>query len=204
MSNTNKTLRITVLVSGNGSNLQAIIDAVENGKLKNAKVVHVLSDNASAYGLERAKNYGIPTTIITSTDFADGRDRNRAYVEAITNEPTDLIILAGFLSIIPKPSVKLHEGKMINIHPSLLPKYGGKGCYGIKVHEQVIEAGETETGATVHYVSPEVDAGEVIIQRKVEVRPADTPQLLQSRVMEVEHDIIIKAIEIFQKERGFI
>ncbi|MEG0292452.1 MAG: phosphoribosylglycinamide formyltransferase [Anaerovoracaceae bacterium] len=200
----NKVLRMSVLISGNGSNLQAIIDAIESGKLKNAKIVQVLSDNASAYGLERARKYDIPTKIITAHDYADGRDRNRAYVEAIEMEPTDLIVLAGFLSIIPKPAVKLHEGRIINIHPSLLPKYGGKGCYGIKVHEQVLEAGETMTGATVHYVSTEIDAGEIILQKKVEVRPEDTPQILQQRVMEIEHEILPKAIEMIQKERGFI
>lgn len=197
-----KITKISVLASGSGSNLQAIIDAIDNGEIKDAKIVQVISDNASAYALERAKDYDIPAVIITSSDFADERDRNKALLEALKNEDTDLVVLAGYMKIVSSFIIDEYEGRIINIHPSLLPKYGGKGCYGIKVHEKVIEAGELESGATVHYVTDEVDGGPIIIQKIVPVSSSDTPELLAQRVLKREHEILPQAINMVIEEKG--
>lgn len=195
-------LKITVLVSGTGTGLQAIIDACNSGVIENAKVTHVMSDNASSYALERAKNNGIYTTIITNKDYLDDRDREDAWRRAINVEPTDLIICAGFLTIIPTKLVEEYSGRLINIHPSLLPKYGGKGFYGIKVHEAVIAAGDIESGATVHYVDDSVDCGEIIEQLKVPVYKKDTPDNLQERVKVAEHRLLPMAINKWRQQKG--
>ncbi|MEG0157035.1 MAG: formyltransferase family protein, partial [Anaerovoracaceae bacterium] len=141
-------LRVSVLVSGNGSNLQAIIDEVNSGKLENVKIVQVISSKEDAYALERARENDIPALAVTKHEYDDLRDRMDAITKHLDGEHTDLVVLAGYLSIIPEKVIKKYEGRIINIHPALLPKHGGKECYGMKVHRKVIEAGETESGAT--------------------------------------------------------
>ncbi len=196
-----KQVRISVLVSGNGSNLQVLIDAIENGIVPNAKIVQVISSNASAYAVERAQNHDIPVNIITKHDYADIRDRMDAILEMLQLENTDLVVLAGYLSILPQKVIKAYENRIINIHPALLPKYGGKECYGMKVHERIIEAGETESGATIHYVDEGIDTGKIIVQGVVPVRPSDTAELLKERVLKKEHELLPIAVNQVIKEQ---
>ncbi len=198
-----KMIRISVLVSGNGSNLQALIDAIESGEIENAKIVQVISSNASAYAIERAENHDIPVNIITKHDYADIRDRMDAILEMLNCEATDLVVLAGYMSILPKKVIDAYDGRIINVHPALLPKYGGKECYGIKVHEKVIAAGETESGATVHYVDEGIDTGRIIIQGIVPVKASDTPEILKERVLVKEHQILPEAVRMVMREKGW-
>lgn len=198
-----KMIRISVLVSGNGSNLQALIDAIESGEIENAKIVQVISSNASAYAIERAENHDIPVNIITKHDYADIRDRMDAILEMLNCEATDLVVLAGYMSILPKKVIDAYEERIINVHPALLPKYGGKECYGIKVHEKVIAAGETESGATVHYVDEGIDTGRIIIQGIVPVKTSDTPEILKERVLVKEHQILPEAVRMVMREKGW-
>lgn len=198
-----KIIRISVMISGSGSNLQAIIDAIEDGRIPRAKIVQVISNNASAYGLERAENHDIPTAIITEHDFADIRDREKAVLNALRNEGTDLVVLAGYLKILPADVLKEYEDRIINIHPSLLPKHGGAGYYGKNVHQAVLDAGDTETGVTVHYVTDQVDGGEIILQKKVEVRQSDTVDILAQRVLAKEHEVYPEAINKVIEEKGW-
>lgn len=194
-------LRISVLVSGNGSNFQAVIDAIEDGTIENARIVGVISSSENAFALQRAQQHEIPFTAITKHEYNDIRDRMDAILNVLESEHPDLIVLAGYLSILPPKVVEKFKGKIINIHPALLPKFGGKDHYGIKVHERVLAAGETESGATVHYVDEGVDTGEIILQEKVPVLPGDTPQILRERVLEVEHRILPQAIAMIEKAR---
>lgn len=198
-----KVVRISVLVSGNGSNLQALIDAIENGEIENAKIVQVISSNASAYAIERAENHDIPVNIITKHDYADIRDRMDAILEMLRCESTDLVVLAGYMSILPKKVIDAYEERIINVHPALLPKHGGKECYGMKVHEKVIAAGETESGATVHYVDEGIDTGRIIIQGIVPVKASDTPEILRERVLVKEHQILPEAVRMVMREKGW-
>lgn len=198
-----KVVRISVLVSGNGSNLQALIDAIENGEIENAKIVQVISSNASAYAIERAENHDIPVNIITKHDYADIRDRMDAILEMLRCESTDLVVLAGYMSILPKKVIDAYEERIINVHPALLPKHGGKECYGMKVHEKVIAAGETESGATVHCVDEGIDTGRIIIQGIVPVKASDTPELLRERVLVKEHQILPEAVRMVMREKGW-
>lgn len=189
-------LRLGVLVSGSGSNLQSIIDATESGVLK-SKVVCVLSNKESAYALERGRNHGIDAIYINPKD--------PCYDDILLNYmkeyKVDLIVLAGYLKIVDKKLIDLYKGRIINIHPSLLPKYGGKGYYGIHVHEAVLKAGEKESGATVHYVDDGIDTGEIILQRSLKVREDDTPQTLQKRILEeIEHKILVEAIKMLEEQ----
>jgi phosphoribosylglycinamide formyltransferase-1 len=196
-----ETFRISVLVSGNGSNLQCIIDAVEDGRIANSKIVGVISSSENAYALERARQHEIPAVAITKHEYADMRDRMDAILKVLDGEHPDLIVLAGYLSILPAKVVEKYRGRIINIHPALLPKFGGKDFYGIHVHEAVLAAGETESGATVHYVDEGVDTGKIILQEKVPVLPGDEPQVLRERVLEVEHKILPEAIAMIEKAR---
>lgn len=198
-----KVIRISVLVSGNGSNLQALIDAIEKGEIENAKIVQVISSNASAYAIERAENHDIPVNIITKHDYADIRDRMDAILEMLNCEATDLVVLAGYMSILPKKVIDAYEDRIINVHPALLPKHGGKECYGMKVHEKVIAAGETESGATVHYVDEGIDTGRIIIQGIVPVKASDTPEILRERVLVKEHQILPEAVRMVMREKGW-
>lgn len=190
-------MKIVVLVSGGGTNLQAIIDGINNKTIRNTKIVEVVSNNANAYALTRAKDNGIPGKCISPKEFADRDDFNKALVEEMDRVSPDLIVLAGFLVNIPALMVAKYEGKIINIHPSLIPSFCGKGFYGLKVHEGALKRGVKITGATVHFVDEGTDTGPIILQKAVEVKPDDTPETLQRRVMEeAEWVILPKAIDM--------
>lgn len=191
MSEINKK-KIAVLVSGSGSNLQSIIDNVENGNL-NCEITYVIADR-ECYGLQRAEKYGIETLLL-DRKIIDNKLANEIIDSTLEKCKTDYIVLAGYLSILTEKFIKKWDKRVINIHPSLLPKFGGKGMYGIKVHEAVIKAGEKESGCTVHFVTNEIDAGEIIANVKVPVLEDDTPETLQKRVLEQEHKLLIKGIK---------
>lgn len=193
--------RIGVLVSGGGTNLQSVIDACESGRL-DAEVVYVASDREKAYALERAENHGISHGYFGRKRFEDKEERHRAILEALEVQKVDLVVLAGYLGILTGEFIKAFEGRILNIHPSLLPKFGGEGFYGEKVHEAVLAAGEMESGATVHFVNEGIDTGEILIQGKVEVSKEDTVESLQKKVLVVEHRILIDGIEQWIKGYG--
>ena len=177
-------LRVGVLVSGGGTNLQAILDAIDAGAIRNAKVEVVISNNAGAYALERAKKHGIPAECLSPKDFASRNEFNEALVAKIDSYDLDLIVLAGYLVKIPEIMIEKYRNKIINIHPSLIPSFCGVGYYGLKVHEKALERGVKVTGATVHFVTEGMDEGPIIAQKAVEVLDGDTPEILQRRVME--------------------
>ena len=187
-------LNISVLVSGGGTNLQAIIDAVADGRIPRARIVQVISSNAKAYSLERAKAGGIPAGVIGKENFPDQAKRTQARIKALQDCNTDLVVLAGYMSVLEPAFIAAFRGRIINIHPSLIPKFCGKGFYGKRVHQAVLDAGETVSGATVHYVDEGVDTGPIILQRQVAVLPEDTADTLAARVLEVEHEILVEAI----------
>lgn len=177
-------MRFGVLVSGGGTNLQAIMDAMDAGKITNATLEVVISNKKDAYALERAKNKGIEAVAVSPKDYATRDEFNKALLETIDSYNLDLIVLAGFLVVLPAELVKKYENKIINIHPSLIPSFCGDGFYGLKVHEKALERGVKITGATVHFVDEGTDTGPIIKQKAVEVRKDDTPETLQRRVME--------------------
>lgn len=187
-------VNIAVLVSGGGTNLQAIIDGINQGRIRNAKINLVLSSNADAYALKRAEKENINTTVINKDTEPNPDKRTDQIIEALEEADTDLIVLAGYMQILPLPIVTKYENKIINIHPSLIPKHCGQGFYGRKVHESVINSGDKESGATVHYVDEGVDTGDIIIQQKVDVLEDDTVETLAERVLKVEHLILVSAI----------
>lgn len=190
-------LRLAVLVSGGGTNLQAILDAIDNGTVTNTKVEVVISNNKNAYALERAKNHGIEGLCISPKDFETRDAFNRAFLEKLDAYQPDLIVLAGFLVVIPEMMIKKYTNRIINIHPSLIPSFCGKGYYGLKVHEGVLSRGVKVTGATVHFVDEGTDTGPIILQKAVEVQQDDTPEILQHRVMEqAEWKIMPQAIDL--------
>ena len=184
-------LRVVVMVSGGGTNLQAILDAVDNGKITNAEVVAVISNNEGAYAIERAKNHGVPAFVVTPKAYETRDAFNEALLETIKACKPDLIVLAGFLVTIPEEMIRKYRNKIINIHPSLIPSFCGVGYYGLKVHEAALARGVKVTGATVHYVDEGVDSGPILLQKAVEVQPGDTPQVLQRRVMEQAEWVIL-------------
>lgn len=189
----NKKTRIAVFVSGSGSNLQSIIDNIENGNL-NCEISYVIADR-ECFGLERAEKHGIKSIMLDKKLFGKNlSDEINAILENDT-ERTDYIVLAGYLSILSENFINKWNRKIINIHPSLLPKFGGKGMYGMNVHRAVIEAKETESGCTIHFVDTGVDTGEIILQIKVPVLSDDTPEILQKRVLEKEHILLIEGIK---------
>ncbi|MCR5211528.1 MAG: phosphoribosylglycinamide formyltransferase [Lachnospiraceae bacterium] len=193
---------ITVLVSGGGTNLQAIIDSIADGELKSAEVFikKVISNNKDAYALERAKNAGINGEVVSPKDYPDRGAFEHALKDAIDESAPDLIVLAGFLVVIPKEIVASYPQKIINIHPSLIPSFCGKGYYGLKVHEAALSRGVKVTGATVHFVDEGTDTGPIILQKAVNVEENDTPEILQQRVMkEAEHIILPHAIALLAK-----
>ena len=177
-------LRVMVLVSGGGTNLQAIIDAVAAGKITNTQLVGVLSNNKTVKSLERARNAGIPAVTVSPRDFADRAAFNEALLRKVDEFAPDLIVLAGFLVAIPEAMVHKYSNRIINIHPSLIPSFCGVGYYGLRVHEKALERGVKVTGATVHFVTEGMDEGPIIAQKAVEVLDGDTPEMLQRRVME--------------------
>ncbi len=190
-------LKVAVLVSGGGTNLQAILDAIDNGTITNAKVEVVISNNKNAYALERAKNHGIEALCISPKEYETRDAFNKAFLEKLDSYQPDLIVLAGFLVVIPKQMIEKYRNRIINIHPSLIPSFCGTGYYGLKVHEGVLSRGVKVTGATVHFVDEGTDTGPIILQKAVEVEQDDTPESLQRRVMEQAEWIIMpKAIDL--------
>lgn len=188
---------IVCLVSGGGTNLAAIIKAIEDGSIKNVRIKSVISNNADAYALKRAKNAGIESKCISPKSFSDRDDFNKALLDELKSLNPDLIVLAGFLVNISKDIVDAFENKIINIHPSLIPSFCGKGYYGLKVHEAALNRGVKVTGATVHFVDTGIDTGRIIIQKAVNVLPGDDAMTLQRRVMEeAEWVILPKAVEM--------
>lgn len=195
-------LRVAVLVSGGGTNLQAIIDAVKDGTITNTELVAVISNNANAYALTRAKENGIEALCISPKDYADRADFHKALLEKINELKVDLIVLAGYLVKIPKEMVHQYSHRIINIHPSLIPSFCGVGYYGLHVHEAVLEKGVKVTGATVHYVDEGMDTGEIIAQKPVMVEEGDTPEILQKRVMEqAEWKLLPAAINMIANQK---
>ena len=188
---------IVCLVSGGGTNLAAIIKAIEDGSIKNVRIKSVISNNADAYALERAKSAGIESKCISPKSFSNRDDFNKALLDELKSINPDLIVLAGFLVNISKDIVDAFENKIINIHPSLIPSFCGKGYYGLKVHEAALKRGVKVTGATVHFVDVGIDTGKIIIQKAVDVLPGDDAKTLQRRVMEEAEWIILpKAVEM--------
>ena len=184
-------LRVVVLVSGGGTNLQAIIDSVESGNIPNTELVGVISNNKDAYALERAKNHNIPAFGISPKDYETRELFHEALMEKLAELKVDLIVLAGCLIKIPDEMVREYNNRIINIHPSLVPSFSGVGFYGLKVHEAALERGVKITGATVHFVNENVDGGKILNQKAVEVMEGDTPEVLQKRVMEQAEWVIL-------------
>ena len=195
-------LKMAVLVSGGGTNLQAIIDAIESGKITNAEISVVISNNANAYALERAKQHGIEALCVSPKSFSSREEFNQKLLETIQSYQVDLVVLAGCLVVIPEIMVKAYPNKIINIHPALIPSFCGTGYYGLKVHEGVLKRGVKVTGATVHFVDEGTDTGPIILQKAVEVRQEDTPETLQRRVMEeAEWKIMPEAINLIANHK---
>lgn len=195
-------LKTAVLVSGGGTNLQAILDAVDAGEITNAEISVVISNNPGAYALERARAKGVEAVCISPKDFGNREQFHQALLDKLQSEGVDLIVLAGFLVVIPEMLVRAYPNRIINVHPSLIPSFCGTGYYGLKVHEAALARGVKVTGATVHFVDAGTDTGPIILQRAVEIREGDTPQILQRRVMEqAEWVILPKAIDLIANGR---
>lgn len=190
-------MKIAVCVSGGGTNLQAIIDKIESGEIHNTEIAVVISNNKNAYALERAAKAGIEGVCISPKDYASRDEFNKAFLEKLDSYNVDLVVLAGFLVVIPPEMIRKYRNKIINIHPSLIPSFCGTGFYGLKVHEGVLSRGVKVTGATCHFVDEGTDTGPIILQKAVEVLEGDTPEILQRRVMEQAEWIIMpKAIDL--------
>lgn len=195
-------LRICVCVSGGGTNLQAMMDAIDAGGITNTEIVKVISNNRGAYALVRAESRGIDAAVVSPRDYADRELFNRAFLQCVDEAAPDLIVLAGFLVVLPPMMIQKYEGRIINIHPALIPSFCGKGYYGLKVHEAVLARGVKITGATVHFVDEGTDTGPIILQKAVEVQSDDTPEVLQKRVMEqAEWVILPQAIDMIANGR---
>lgn len=187
-------LRVAVLVSGGGTNLQAVIDAIEEGRISNARIDVVISNNKKAYALERARKHGIQAVGLSPKDFETRDLFNEALYQELVSRDIDLVVLAGCLVVIPDKIIREFENRIINIHPSLIPSFCGKGCYGLKVHEQALQRGVKISGATVHFVDEGTDTGPIIMQKAVEVRDDDTPEVLQRRIMEQAEWVILPEV----------
>ena len=195
-------LKIAVLVSGGGTNLQAIIDSIANGTITNSEIAVVISNNKNAYALERAKNAGVDAVCVSPKDYPDRDAFNQALLETVDSYGVDLIVLAGYLVVIPEIMIAKYTNRIINIHPSLIPSFCGTGYYGLKVHEGALRRGVKLTGATVHYVDEGTDTGPIILQKAVAVQPHDTPEILQRRVMEeAEWKILPQAIDLIANDK---
>ncbi len=193
---------IAVLVSGGGTNLQALIDAEKRGEIKNGRITCVISSKADAYALERAKQNGIKTRVLVRKDYADVAAYTKAMTEALLEEKADLVVYAGFMTILDEQIVRAFPNKMMNVHPALIPSFCGKGFYGLHVHEEALKKGVKLTGATVHFVTEVCDGGPIILQKAVEVENGDTPEILQRRVMEqAEWKILPQAVSLFCEDR---
>ena len=190
-------MRVLVLVSGGGTNLQAIMDAIDNGIITNTQISVVISNNPGAYALERAKNHGIEAICISPKDYESREAFNEDFLRQLDSYQVDLVVLAGFLVVIPEQMIQKYRNRIINIHPSLIPSFCGKGYYGLKVHEGALARGVRVTGATVHFVDEGTDTGPIILQKAVEIKEGDTPEILQRRVMEqAEWKILPCAIDL--------
>ncbi|MDR0817642.1 MAG: phosphoribosylglycinamide formyltransferase [Clostridiales Family XIII bacterium] len=195
---------ISVLVSGGGTNLQSVIDAAASGKIPDAKIVLVISSREDAYALKRAEKAGIPTAVVSKDTAGAGApehapatsDTSSELLRLLKGARTDLVLTLGYMTILAPEFIKAYEGRIINIHPSLLPRHGGRGYYGRRVHEAVLAAGDTVSGATVHYVIDDIDKGGIIIQREVPVKEGDDAESLAARVLETEHEIIVEGVNI--------
>ena len=193
---------IAVLVSGGGTNLQALIDAEKRGEIKNGRITCVISSKADAYALERAKQNGIKTRVLIRKDYADVAAYTKAMTEALLEEKADLVVYAGFMTILDEQIVRAFPNKMMKVHPALIPSFCGKGFYGLHVHEEALKKGVKLTGATVHFVTEVCDGGPIILQKAVEVENGDTPEILQRRVMEqAEWKILPQAVSLFCEDR---
>ncbi len=184
-------LKIAVCVSGGGTNLQALIDGVQNGLITNTRIVRVISNNRNAYALERAKQAGVDAVCVSPRDYDDRGQFNQALLKAVDEAEPDLIVLAGFLVVVPPELIRKYENRIVNIHPSLIPSFCGTGYYGLKVHEAALARGVKVTGATVHFVDEGTDTGPIIMQKPVAVQEGDTPETLQRRVMEEAEWVIL-------------
>lgn len=194
-------INVAVLVSGGGTNLQAIIDAEKSGIIHSAKIALVISNNPNAYAIQRAKDASIDTYVVSKKDYTSQEDYENVMIELIKKYEIDLIVLAGFMVILGNSFIKKFENRIINVHPSLIPSFCGDGFFGLKVHESALKKGVKITGATVHYVTTDVDAGPIIAQKAVQVFDDDTPEILQQRVMkEAEHIILPNSIQNISEE----
>ena len=190
-------LRLAVLVSGGGTNLQALIDAIASGSIQNAEIAAVISNKKDAYALERAKKHGIRGICVSPKDYESREAFHQALAETLDDVQAGLVVLAGYLVILPEIIIQKYRNRIINIHPSLIPSFCGAGCYGLKVHELALKRGVRVTGATVHFVDEGTDTGPNILQKAVEVEPGDTPEILQRRVMEeAEWHILPEAVHL--------
>ena len=193
---------IVVLVSGGGTNLQALIDAEKSGIIKDGKITCVISSKEGAYALERAKNSGIPARVIPRREYPDSVSYSRAILAALNEEKADLVVLAGFMTILDECVTKEYAYKIINVHPALIPSFCGEGFYGLKVHEAALAYGVKVSGATIHFVNEKADAGAIILQGTVNVENGDTPEVLQKRIMEnVEWKLLPKAVSLFCQDK---
>ena len=194
----NNITNIAVLVSGGGTNLQALIDAEKRGELGNGKITLVISSKPDVYALQRAADNGIDSLVLSRKDYADIATYSRALADALTEAGADLVVLAGFLTIIDEQVYERFPNRILNVHPALIPSFCGKGYYGLRVHEAALEKGVRVSGATVHIVTPECDAGPIVLQKAVEVKQGDTPEALQRRIMEeAEWKILPEAVRLF-------
>ena len=197
--------KIAVLVSGGGTNLQAILDAQDSGIIRDGRVALVLSSSPKAYALERARNHGIETAVVSRKEYPDPVDYGRKVIEILDAHEIDLVVLAGFLSILSKEVTDAYRDRIINVHPALIPSFCGDGYYGLRVHQAALDYGVKVTGATVHFVNEVSDGGKIILQKAVEVKDGDTPETLQRRVMEeAEWELLPKAVQMLcqQFEQG--
>lgn len=193
---------IVVLVSGGGTNLQALIDSEKRGEIKGGKITCVISSKPDAYALERAKKANIPTKVIARKEYPDSVSYSKALLEALDSEKADLVVLAGFMTILDECVTKKYAYKIINVHPALIPSFCGEGFYGLKVHEKALEYGVKVSGATIHFVNEKADAGAIILQGTVNVENDDTPEILQRRIMEnVEWKLLPKAVSLFCQDK---
>ena len=190
-------LKVLVCVSGGGTNLQALIDGISQGTITNTQIVRVLCNNRNAYALKRAQDAGIDAVCVSPKEYADREQFHKAFLHAVQEKEPDLIVLAGFLVVLPEEMIRTYRNRIINIHPSLIPSFCGKGFYGLTVHEKALERGVKVTGATVHFVDEGTDTGPIILQKAVMVEADDTPEILQRRVMEqAEWQILPQAIDL--------
>ena len=194
--------KIAVLVSGGGTNLQALLDAQSRGEILNGEIVAVISNNPEAYALERAKKAGVPGYVLTREQYPTARDLTVALVNKLQELDIQLVVMAGFMTIVTEELFQSYANAVINIHPSLIPSFCGRGCYGLHVHEKALAYGVKVSGATVHFVTEECDAGPIILQKAVEVLPGDTPEVLQRRIMEqCEWKLLPKAVSLFCQDK---